>query len=253
MAFDELYRRQVGLLVRALPHIAEEACFALKGGTAINLFIRDPLEPLRALLRVTVPPAHVDRLCEAAIGMAKERVDRLIRAGQAPVLDGDAFKTAFRAFVQKNVMSNYLPELSEMPPQDKIDAMMSTRPIFLRQLDLVSVTQEERVRAVSDFLRSSADKSRWADAGMIFEGSLESWDDDLVHRCGLTAGEIADVHGDKAADVRGRLVYRRCAQMQAPLEGRAVPSHFVHGCFNALADERRLGWHPDHQSLLDGG
>lgn len=35
------YYRQVALLVRALPYVANEACFALKGGTAINLFIRD--------------------------------------------------------------------------------------------------------------------------------------------------------------------------------------------------------------------
>jgi predicted nucleotidyltransferase component of viral defense system len=41
MAFGEIYTRQVSLLIRALPFVAEEPCFALKGGTAINLFIRD--------------------------------------------------------------------------------------------------------------------------------------------------------------------------------------------------------------------
>ena len=41
MAFDESYRRQVALLLRAIPFIAEENSFALKGGTAINLFVRD--------------------------------------------------------------------------------------------------------------------------------------------------------------------------------------------------------------------
>jgi predicted nucleotidyltransferase component of viral defense system len=41
MAFREIYRKQVALLMRVLPLIAEETCFALKGGTAINLFIRD--------------------------------------------------------------------------------------------------------------------------------------------------------------------------------------------------------------------
>lgn len=35
------YRRQVSLLMRVLPIVAQEQCFALKGGTAINLFIRD--------------------------------------------------------------------------------------------------------------------------------------------------------------------------------------------------------------------
>ena len=41
MPADERYRRQVRLLVRILPFVAEEKCFALKGGTAINLFIRN--------------------------------------------------------------------------------------------------------------------------------------------------------------------------------------------------------------------
>ncbi|WP_302463599.1 nucleotidyl transferase AbiEii/AbiGii toxin family protein [Hafnia paralvei] len=35
------YYRQVALLLSALPVVASERCFALKGGTAINLFVRD--------------------------------------------------------------------------------------------------------------------------------------------------------------------------------------------------------------------
>lgn len=35
------YFRQVELLVRVLPLVSSESCFALKGGTAINLFLRD--------------------------------------------------------------------------------------------------------------------------------------------------------------------------------------------------------------------
>src|SRR5664279_1800235 len=35
------YYAQVQLLIRLLPMVAAETCFALKGGTAINLFVRD--------------------------------------------------------------------------------------------------------------------------------------------------------------------------------------------------------------------
>ena len=35
------YYRQVALLMQVLPYVAVEREFALKGGTAINLFIRD--------------------------------------------------------------------------------------------------------------------------------------------------------------------------------------------------------------------
>lgn len=37
----DIYSAQVALLVRAIPEIAREDIFALKGGTAINLFVRD--------------------------------------------------------------------------------------------------------------------------------------------------------------------------------------------------------------------
>ena len=38
---SKVFEAQVTLLVRVLPSVAAETCFALKGGTAINLFIRD--------------------------------------------------------------------------------------------------------------------------------------------------------------------------------------------------------------------
>jgi len=39
--FDPRYDVQVRLLLRCLPEISRYPCFALKGGTAINLFVRD--------------------------------------------------------------------------------------------------------------------------------------------------------------------------------------------------------------------
>lgn len=38
---DNPYYPQVRLMVGVLPFVARERCFALKGGTAINLFVRD--------------------------------------------------------------------------------------------------------------------------------------------------------------------------------------------------------------------
>ncbi|WP_323835893.1 nucleotidyl transferase AbiEii/AbiGii toxin family protein [Photorhabdus africana] len=38
---NSIYYRQVQLLLQLLPFVAEQECFALKGGTAINLFVRN--------------------------------------------------------------------------------------------------------------------------------------------------------------------------------------------------------------------
>ena len=55
MAEDERYERQVRLLVQVLPFVARESVFALKGGTAINLFLR-PMPRLSVDIDLTYLP-----------------------------------------------------------------------------------------------------------------------------------------------------------------------------------------------------
>lgn len=53
--FRPEYSRQAELLVRCLPEIAKQDCFALKGGTAINLFVR-PVPRLSVDIDLTYLP-----------------------------------------------------------------------------------------------------------------------------------------------------------------------------------------------------
>lgn len=83
MAYSEAYRRQVALLLRVLPDVAAEACFALKGGTAINLFVRD-MPRLSVDIDLTylpvAPRADSLRAIDAAMARIKQRIqDRVPR------------------------------------------------------------------------------------------------------------------------------------------------------------------------------
>ena len=73
MAFNDLYRRQVALLLRTIPFIARENCFALKGGTAINLFVRD-LPRLSVDIDLTYVPVLSRSRSLAAIDRAMKRI-----------------------------------------------------------------------------------------------------------------------------------------------------------------------------------
>jgi len=73
MATRDVYAEQVQLLVRVLPHIAEEKVFALKGGTAINLFIRD-LPRLSVDIDLTYLPIEDYETSVAGIDAALERI-----------------------------------------------------------------------------------------------------------------------------------------------------------------------------------
>lgn len=80
MPFTDIYRKQVELLVQTLPHVAEEECFALKGGTAINLFVRD-MPRLSVDIDLTYLPVadreHSLAEIEAALKRIGDRIKRL--------------------------------------------------------------------------------------------------------------------------------------------------------------------------------
>ncbi|MBF0169423.1 MAG: nucleotidyl transferase AbiEii/AbiGii toxin family protein [Alphaproteobacteria bacterium] len=73
MPFHETFRRQVSLLLRVLPIVAKEDCFALKGGTAINLFVRD-LPRLSVDIDLSYVPVQTRDVSLAAIEAALRRI-----------------------------------------------------------------------------------------------------------------------------------------------------------------------------------
>lgn len=236
--------------VQALLEAPDDLRHGLFRNFELEADANDPLEIIRDRLRPSVAECHIDIIVRSGIGQAKQAMDRLIQQGDSPILDAEAFRRDFHAFIRQNNLPGLLTSFSELPDHGLVAGVAAARPVFVRQLELIEATEDDRLRAVSDYLRTSADKADWAERGEIFSGSLDGWDDDLVKKHGMAKGDVADLHGDKSPAVQGRLIYRQCAQHIAPLEGRAVPSHFVHGSFNDLADRRRLGWHGDYQTML---
>lgn len=108
----------------------------------------DPVDAIRNLVKAAVAPELVDDICHSAIGAAKEQADRLIRNGQPALIDGDTFKRNFRAFVRKINIPGLLSSFTQAPAAAEVAAMLSARPTFIRQLEIIDVTEQERVRAI---------------------------------------------------------------------------------------------------------
>jgi hypothetical protein len=80
MPTAELYRRQAALLIKAIPLVAAETCFALKGGSAINLFVRD-MPRLSVDLDLTYLPVADRAASLKEIDGAMRRIARTIGRG----------------------------------------------------------------------------------------------------------------------------------------------------------------------------
>lgn len=260
-AIDRLLKEIAGATIMgkpesvAHPHIArflaagEDVCGAIIAAFEFVVAM-DALDAIRGKLAALLPPDVLDDFVKAAIGAAKTTVDQLIREKTPPVLSPADFRTRFRAFVMKHNLAGLLEPTTGVPSRDEIAHIIDGAPLFVRQLTAVEATQDLLVGAASDWLRTVADKIAWAAAGYIVEGSLDELDASLERHHTLVVDEVADTHGGDSPQARGRRVYRQCTALQMPLEGRALPTHFVSGAFNCLADVRRLGWHPDHKTLF---
>jgi predicted nucleotidyltransferase component of viral defense system len=80
MAFLDSYRQQVALLIRVIPFVAKEEVFALKGGTAINLFVRD-MPRLSVDIDLTYLPVENRAASLAAIDDAMLRIKDRVEQG----------------------------------------------------------------------------------------------------------------------------------------------------------------------------
>lgn len=64
-------------MLRAIPHVAAESCFALKGGTAINLFVRDMP---RLSVDIDLSYLPVDEPRETALKKSSDALGRIAAA-----------------------------------------------------------------------------------------------------------------------------------------------------------------------------
>lgn len=75
---NDRYRKKVELLLKVLPFVTDEECFALHGGTAINLFVKN-LFRLSVDIDVTYIPIEDRTTSLMRINEALERIANRVK------------------------------------------------------------------------------------------------------------------------------------------------------------------------------
>ena len=95
MAARGSYGAQVELLIRCLPAVASEPDFALKGGTAINLFLRDMPRVSVDIDLTYLPVSDRDAALtdiRSRLAMIAEAIQRSVSGAKVQLVEGDAPK-----------------------------------------------------------------------------------------------------------------------------------------------------------------
>ncbi len=197
--------------------------------------------------KALIPPEFSDRVLTHAVGWVKQEIDRSLENGEPAAIAVARFRAEITAYTQMLAFSAILADLAGPALLKEIEENRSHR--YVRQLELISVTDERTLRAISAYLRSSVNRTEWGRLGLVHEHSLDDFENRITDywRNSRAQCEIALASSDVVK--RGQYVLAECMKCSPPLGGKLVPYDFVEGCFHALADELTVGWHPDFERL----
>ena len=137
------------------------------------------------------------------------------------------------------------------PSQEELDTLDEMR--FVRQLRVVSIGGLRLQYAKRDFYRASAQRSHWARRNLLFGGEVGHFEKTLIEEWQPRFAQMCHglAEGSQEADLReaGHHLYS-WVETGARVPLRTTVSRFLNvGSYHILADNLRVGWHRDYQSL----
>lgn len=201
-----------------------------------------------AIRRHPVSEAKVFDIADKLCGWVKREADKRLEKELPAVISRDEFHREYTSYVRRVDRDLILKGIAKKPSEaEKLERLPDN---FVRQLDLIERSFDEKLEAISDFLQACWDRAKWSKAGDIHDDSFIELNENLERawqNLNLATGIEA---GSKPETQRGQLLYAKCMMHTARIQGMEPPPHFVPGCFHGLADDLTVGWHPAYQALL---
>jgi hypothetical protein len=125
---------------------------------------------------------------------------------------------------------------------------------FVRQLQIIVAGKRRIAAAVRDYYRAFEQRSRWLRNDLLLVGDLTQYERRLVEEWELVFEGVKDELGDSAAEAAqqkaAREVLKWAESVSLPIRPGVTEPFITRGSLHMLADEVRLGWHPEFHDRL---
>jgi hypothetical protein len=188
------------------------------------------------------------QLADMACGWVKSRVDKLHERKLPAILSRDEFHRDMQAFYTKFVERSILISFAKAPTPADVESHLAKT--FVRQLEIIAADFEDQMAAISNYFRAALDRTNWGVSGIVQVESFDELDKNLVETWKNHHKTTSIRDGHRPPEHQGQLLFAECMKHTAPVENLQAPSHFIPGCFHVLANDLKVGWHPDYKKLL---
>jgi hypothetical protein len=126
--------------------------------------------------------------------------------------------------------------------------------VFVRQLELIAAGKQRIAAAIRDYYRAFEQRSRWVRNDLLLRGDVSQYERRLLEEWELVFEAMKDDLGESAAEdakqKAARDVLKWAERVLIPIRPRVIEPFVTRGSLHMLADETRLGWHPDFSDRL---
>jgi hypothetical protein len=225
--------------------------------------IQDLDDQFAGALRHAAPrdrrPALIRRLREWWLLRAEQHLVQ-VATGEHPRISGIEIENRIGDLRDQLSAQNLPIDVEEMTAPTDQDVADDQR-TFVMQLRLIALANARIRNAVHDYNRAFAQRARWVREDLVEVGELERYERRLQeewNRLWLPdTDDDPEAQSENDARGRGRDVQLACERaMFEPIRPRVAAPYIQRGSMHILADELRVGWHPDWvarmRQLLEG-
>lgn len=149
-----------------------------------------------------------------------------------------------------------------LPIDEDLDALMvaleqlpefADRP-FYKQVELVSGSQVRIRNAITSYMQAFRQRSAWMRHDLLFDADLDKYDKRLHAEWELQYGQVCDELGPDATDAAmaqaGRALLKWAEDAHIFIRSGINVPWVCRGSLHMLAEDMRVGWHPQFETLL---
>jgi len=128
--------------------------------------------------------------------------------------------------------------------------------IFFKQLKLIALGDRSLLKAINDFRKAYGQKNKWLQDGLILPDEIEKYEQNLYDNWEKLFSIVADNNdGSKNSEelmLAGRNFYNEFIGKNHPnIRPNYSSVYYPIGSYHMLAEEKRIGWHPNYDKLID--
>jgi hypothetical protein len=125
---------------------------------------------------------------------------------------------------------------------------------FVRQLECIEATKRRIALAVQDYYRAYEQRSRWLRNSLLSLGEVQRYEGRLVREWELAFEGMKNEIGAAATEDEmrkaGRDVLSWAERANLSMRDSVTEPFVCRGSFHVLADDLRLGWHPEFKDRI---